>query len=89
MGKCDFCVDRIDNGHSPLCVAACPMRALEFGELDDLQSKHGTALELQPFKVSRDASPALVVKPHPSLRQARGDEVSVINREEVGHEYRR
>jgi anaerobic dimethyl sulfoxide reductase subunit B (iron-sulfur subunit) len=88
MGKCDFCVDRIDNGRTPVCVAACPMRALEVGELDDLQSQYGAALEIHPFEGDRDTVPALVVKSHPSLEQVQGKGVSVINREEIGSESR-
>ncbi len=88
MGKCDFCVDRIDNGRTPVCVAACPMRALGLGELDDLQSKYGTALEIHPFKIDRDNAPALVVKPHHSLSYAQNKDVSVINFEEIGNENR-
>ncbi len=28
MMKCDFCHERVDNGHSPACIAACPVGAL-------------------------------------------------------------
>ena len=28
MQKCDLCLDRLGNGKQPICVAACPMRAL-------------------------------------------------------------
>jgi len=28
--KCDFCMDRIDAGKKPACVAACPTGSLEF-----------------------------------------------------------
>ncbi len=34
--KCDFCIDRIDNGLAPACVSACPTGALKFGEREDL-----------------------------------------------------
>jgi Fe-S-cluster-containing dehydrogenase component len=30
MIKCDFCVDRIDNGLEPACVTACTTHALKF-----------------------------------------------------------
>lgn len=30
-GKCDFCVSELDRGAPPVCVAACPMRALDWG----------------------------------------------------------
>jgi anaerobic dimethyl sulfoxide reductase subunit B (iron-sulfur subunit) len=35
MTKCNFCYDNIDAGLSPACVAACPMRVLEFATVDD------------------------------------------------------
>jgi len=31
--KCDGCADRVAQGHVPVCVNACPMRALGFGAL--------------------------------------------------------
>jgi carbon-monoxide dehydrogenase iron sulfur subunit len=34
--KCDACVDRLAAGHSPACVEACKVGALQFGELNDL-----------------------------------------------------
>lgn len=35
MAKCNFCFDNIDAGLPPSCVAACPMRVLNFVEVDD------------------------------------------------------
>jgi anaerobic dimethyl sulfoxide reductase subunit B (iron-sulfur subunit) len=35
MSKCNFCFDNVDAGLPPSCVAACPMRALGFAEVDD------------------------------------------------------
>ena len=37
MSKCNFCFDNIDAGLPPSCVAACPMRVLNFVEVDDGQ----------------------------------------------------
>lgn len=34
MTKCNFCFDNIDAGLPPSCVAACPMRVLNFVEID-------------------------------------------------------
>ncbi|HHB76267.1 MAG TPA: 4Fe-4S ferredoxin, partial [Desulfobulbus sp.] len=30
MVKCDFCVDRVDNGLKPVCVTKCTTQALRF-----------------------------------------------------------
>lgn len=38
--RCDFCAAIREQGEQPACVAACPMRAIEFGNLDELAAKH-------------------------------------------------
>jgi anaerobic dimethyl sulfoxide reductase subunit B len=42
MQKCDMCLDRIENGQTPMCAATCPTQALSWGttrELADLASR--------------------------------------------------
>jgi anaerobic dimethyl sulfoxide reductase subunit B (iron-sulfur subunit) len=34
--KCDFCADSLDAGLPPSCVAACPLRVLNFNILEDI-----------------------------------------------------
>jgi len=36
MRKCDMCLDRIETGQKPVCVATCPTEALKWGTLEDL-----------------------------------------------------
>jgi anaerobic dimethyl sulfoxide reductase subunit B (iron-sulfur subunit) len=40
MQKCDFCMERIDKGLEPICVASCPAHALEAGDYDYLKAKY-------------------------------------------------
>ena len=36
MGKCNFCLERLDHDMEPACVRVCPNRALGFGPMEDL-----------------------------------------------------
>jgi anaerobic dimethyl sulfoxide reductase subunit B (iron-sulfur subunit) len=64
MGKCDFCVAEIDSGHLPACVAACPMRVLEFGELSVLRARTRQANGCFPLPDSSLTMPSLLVTAH-------------------------
>ena len=62
--KCDFCADDIDNGSAPVCVAACPNRALDFGELSELRERYGKVQQVYPLPDPSISDPSLVIKPH-------------------------
>jgi anaerobic dimethyl sulfoxide reductase subunit B (iron-sulfur subunit) len=36
MQKCDLCLERLDQGARPSCVATCPGEALKFGTMENL-----------------------------------------------------
>jgi len=36
---CNFCVHRVGDGKEPMCVIACPSKALVFGDLNDRESE--------------------------------------------------
>ena len=62
--KCDTCKTLREAGMNPVCVDACMMRALEFGDVDELRAKHGDGLvsELTCLPAADVTSPNLVVK---------------------------
>ncbi|HEX2924203.1 MAG TPA: 4Fe-4S dicluster domain-containing protein [Chloroflexota bacterium] len=43
--KCNFCVERIDDGGVPACVDACRRKAMVFGDLNDPRSQVRALLE--------------------------------------------
>ncbi len=77
MWKCDFCVDRLDEGQPAVCVGSCPTRALDVGPLDALKKMYGEnngevktsktgkvkVSREDEFFVSKRVNPALVIKP--------------------------
>lgn len=67
--KCTMCVDRLEQNKLPACIESCPMRALDFGKLSDLQAKYGTAADLQDLPSSTTTHPSLVVKPIEAKKQ--------------------
>jgi anaerobic dimethyl sulfoxide reductase subunit B (iron-sulfur subunit) len=64
VSKCDFCLDLIESGKDPVCVSACPMRALDYGELEVLNEKYGNINETEGLPSSNITQPALVITPH-------------------------
>ena len=60
--KCDLCADRWQQGKKPVCVEACPMRALDAGPLDDLEAKYGALKEVNGFAYAEKNRPSVVFK---------------------------
>jgi anaerobic dimethyl sulfoxide reductase subunit B (iron-sulfur subunit) len=63
MTKCTFCEDLQAQGQNPACVDACVMRALDFGELEDLRAKYGNVNAIEPLPEASYTSPAVVITP--------------------------
>jgi NADPH-dependent glutamate synthase beta subunit-like oxidoreductase len=63
MQKCDMCFDRWDEGKKPICVEACPPRALDAGFLEELEMKYGKMKDAVGFVYSAVVQPSIVNKP--------------------------
>ena len=62
--KCDSCIKLREKGEQPACVAACPLRALDFGDLDELRAKYGDDLvsDIKGLPSSSETTPSLLIK---------------------------
>jgi anaerobic dimethyl sulfoxide reductase subunit B len=67
--KCNMCIDRLETDLKPICVLACPNRALDFGPLSHLRSSYGNNAELEDLPQSKATKPAVVFKCHAPKRQ--------------------
>ena len=69
MQKCDLCIDRWEEGKKPICVAGCPMRALDAGPIEELQKLYGTGVEAAGFVYRDKIKPSVVFKLKPDNRE--------------------
>ncbi|CRA17450.1 anaerobic dimethyl sulfoxide reductase subunit B [Salmonella enterica subsp. enterica serovar Typhi] len=68
MTKCDGCYDRVAEGKKPICVESCPLRALDFGPIDELRKKHGELAAVAPLPRAHFTKPNIVIKPNANSR---------------------
>jgi len=79
MTKCTFCVEDVEAGLAPACVAACPLRVLDFGDQAELEQ--GQAVQsAPPLPEAEMTGPAMFIQPHRDAGRQGGQ---VANREEV------
>ncbi|MFO7754806.1 MAG: DMSO/selenate family reductase complex B subunit [Bacteroidales bacterium] len=83
MSKCDMCYDRIINNENPVCVDACPMRALDFGYMDELQEKYGDNRSIYPLASPALTRPSVIIRNHKDSLAASGSNAEIANREEI------
>jgi anaerobic dimethyl sulfoxide reductase subunit B len=90
MTKCNFCFDDIDAGRPPACVAACPMRVLDYVEVSRDQSSVNSFQGLWeipgtehpfPLPAFSRTQPHLAIKPHAGMGS--GLEKVISNQEEI------
>lgn len=64
VGKCNMCVDLLEEGKNPACVDACVMRAIEFGNVDELKEKYPNAVsDLINLPNSNTTRPNILITP--------------------------
>ncbi len=83
MRKCDGCRARVISGIEPICVAACPMRALGFGKIEDLRAEFGTECDIAPLPNSSFTKPNIVITPHRLSRPADSTSDYLSNAKEI------
>jgi len=89
MTKCNFCYDSLDAGQPPSCVAACPLRVLDFGTAEALSAVEANRNLWQlpanehPFPLAgySRTEPHLAIRPHAGMGNSL--EKTVANREEL------
>lgn len=63
--KCDGCGSLRAQGEQPVCVASCPQRVLEFGDIEELRAAHsseGLVSEVCATPGAAQANPNLVMR---------------------------
>jgi anaerobic dimethyl sulfoxide reductase subunit B (iron-sulfur subunit) len=86
MTKCNFCFDQIEQGLPPACVAACPLRVLDYEETESgakgLRLWEVSAEEHPyPLPCYSHTQPRLAIQPHAGMQTRQ--EKSVANLEEI------
>ncbi len=67
MQMCNLCLDRLAENRNPICVDACPLRALDAGPMGELKVKYGEMKEATGFAFSAESAPSIVFKPKPEV----------------------
>ncbi|MBQ9954987.1 MAG: 4Fe-4S dicluster domain-containing protein [Eggerthellaceae bacterium] len=82
--KCDGCTGRVADGGKPVCVEACPVRALEFGLESEVLSAHPDSVRcVPPLPDPSFTGPNLYVGPCPASEMAQEQGGWVANEGEV------
>lgn len=77
--KCDLCYDLVTTGDVPVCVSGCNMRALDFGELEELRGTYGPGdVAIEPLPLD-STTPSLVMNPNRNAQKTGEGTGSVVN----------
>ena len=76
--KCDACYYLREAGYQPACVEACPFRALDFGTLEELQSRHTDAtVRMIPAMGQGETGPNTLIKARDDAAAALGKKITL------------
>jgi anaerobic dimethyl sulfoxide reductase subunit B (iron-sulfur subunit) len=81
--KCDGCYDRTEAGKKPICVEACPLRALDFDDIGELRKKYGSGSSIAPMPDPSHTVPNIIVNPSPAARDPGDTTGFIANPKEV------
>lgn len=85
--KCDGCAERVAAGMEPICVEACPVRALEFGDIEELRAAHKDAVSgIAPMPGPDETKPSIAIKTCPAAKDPGDATGMVVNVKEVAGE---
>lgn len=83
MTKCDGCYERVAQGKKPICVESCPLRALDFGPIEELREKYGAIDEIAPLPAAHYTKPNIVLNLNTNCRPVGDTTGHLANPEEV------
>ena len=63
MQMCNLCLERWSQNKKPICVAACPTRALDAGSLEELRIIYNDSREAEGFTYSASTGVSITFKP--------------------------
>ena len=82
--KCDGCRDRVAAGLQPVCVEACPLRALEFGDIEELRKAHPDTVDgIAPLADGKATTPSIAILACPAAKDPGDTEGAIANEKAV------
>ena len=83
VAKCDGCQDRVKNGLGPICVEACPQRALDFGIYEDFADRPLMVEQIASMPNPHITLPNYSIKPCGAAKRNANDCGVILNSLEV------